>query len=92
MGDLGDLFDMFSQDGDNDKKQRNAQDPESDNNAGTTNTRTQLINKLKQNKTLLCTVIGVGILVLGTAGFFLIRYIGDHGTKGILDIVMPFIK
>jgi hypothetical protein len=92
MGDLGDLFDMFSQDGDGDKKQRNSQDPESNDKSGTNDTKTQILNKLKQNKVLLFTAIGVVTLVIGVVGYFLYGYISDHGIKGILDTIMPFIK
>jgi hypothetical protein len=92
MGDLGDLFDMFSRDGDDDKKQSNAQDNGTNEKAGATDTKTQIMNKLKQNKVILFTVVGIVILAVGTAGYFLISYINDHGFKRLLEIVAPFIQ
>jgi hypothetical protein len=92
MGDLGDLFDMFSQDGDQGKKQRNAQEPESSEKSSATDLKTRIISKIKQNKIILITTLGVVFLVVGIAGYFLFNYVNDHGIKGILDIVMPFIK
>ena len=92
MSDLGDLFDMFSQDGDEEKKQRNAQENGANDKAGATDTKTQIMNKVKQNKVILFTGVVFVILAAGTAGYFLIRYVGDHGIKSLLDIVAPFIQ
>jgi hypothetical protein len=92
MGDLGDIFDLFSQDDDNGKKQRNAQDPDSKDQPGATDTRTQITNKLKKNKMLLMATVGVIILVVGAIAYLLIGYLSDHGLKTIIDIIIPFIK
>jgi hypothetical protein len=91
MGDLGDIFDLFSQDGGDDKKQGN-KDPESKEKSNASDPKSIIINKLKQNKALLIATVGVGILVIGAVAYFTIGYIGDHGTKGILDTVLPLIK
>ena len=91
MSDLGDIFDMFSQDGDDNKKKPN-QDGESQNNANQTDQKTLIINKIIQNKALLFTLIGIGFLVIGAAIYFLTGYINDLGAKSIMDNGLPFIK
>jgi hypothetical protein len=90
VGDLGDIFDMFSQD--DEKKRRNGQDAESSEKSNATDPKSLIINKITKNKALLVTVIFVGILIVSAAAYFLINYIGDHGTKGIIDTIKPFIN
>jgi hypothetical protein len=89
MGDLGDIFDLFSQD--NDKKQRKGQEAESEGQPTETSLQSQVINKLVKNKALLVGALFAGVLLVGAAGYFLICYIGDNGVKGILDVIKPFI-
>jgi hypothetical protein len=91
MSDLGDIFDMFSQDGDDNKKKPN-QDAESQNNADQTDQKTLIINKIIRNKALLFTLIGIGFMVIGAAAYFLTGYINDLGAKSIMENVKPFIK
>jgi hypothetical protein len=91
MSDLGDIFDVFSQDDDDNKKKQN-QDAEAQNNFSQTDPKTLIINKIIQNKALLITLIYFGFVVIGAAAYFLTGYINDHGAKGIMDNVKPFIK
>jgi uncharacterized membrane protein len=90
MGDLGDIFDMFSQD--DEKKSRKAQDSESQVTTSETDPKSLIINKLTQNKGLLFTLIITGVLVIGIIIYFLVVFINSHGVKGIIDAIAPFIK
>jgi cell division protein FtsL len=90
MGDLGEIFDQFSQV--DEKKSRKAQDSESQGTTSETDTKSLLIKKLTQNKGLLITLIIAGILVIGIIIYFLAVFINSHGVKGINDTIAPFIK
>lgn len=90
MGDLGDIFDLFSQD--DEKKSRKSQDGESQGTISETDPKSLIINKIKQNKGLLITLIIAGVLIIGAIIYFLAVVINSQGAKGIFDAIAPFIK
>jgi hypothetical protein len=90
MGDLGDIFDLFSQD--DDKKSRKSQDGESQGTISETDPKSLIINKIKQNKGLLITLIIAGVLIIGAIIYFLAVVINSQGAKEIFDAIAPFIK
>jgi hypothetical protein len=90
MSDFGDIFDMFSNDGKENKKSRGqtgSQDEASGNNP-----MSLVMNKLSKNKPLLIATVVAGTVILGGVAFFLIKYIGTNGAKGIIDTIKPFLN
>jgi hypothetical protein len=90
MSDLGDIFDLFSQN--EDKKSRTSQEGESQGQTNDTDIKSLIINKLKQNKGLLITVIIAGILIIGLVIYFGWFLVNNYGAKGIIDAITPLIK
>jgi hypothetical protein len=90
MGEVGDIFDMFSNEDDDDKrtsKKNNAQDDASAN-----DWKSAVMGKLSKNKPLLMATVVAGIAILAGLAFFIVKYIGANGVKGIIDNVKPFLN
>jgi hypothetical protein len=93
MSDFGDIFDMFSRDDDSDKKkQSQQQNTQSQAKSDETDIKSLIINKLIKNKFLFATVSFVCLLIIGAIAYFIFNYVNDHGAKGIIDTVKPFIN
>jgi hypothetical protein len=90
VGDLSDIFDIFSNDDEENnrtRKQTGSQDEPS-----RSDLKTVVMNKLAKNKALLVATVVAGIAIVGMVTFFLIKYIGTNGTKGIAEGITPFLN
>jgi hypothetical protein len=89
MSDLGDIFDIFSNEGGNDSKsQQQTGMPKQ----AEKDTRSSIIGKFTRNKPLLITTVVVGLAILGIVGLFLFKYIGANGVSGIINFIKPFLN
>jgi hypothetical protein len=88
MSDLGDIFNMFSDEGNSKpRKQTASQDESSD-----IDPKSVIMKKLARNKPLLIATVVAGIAIICVVAFFLIKYIGVSGANGIIDGIKPFLN
>jgi hypothetical protein len=90
MGDFGDLIDMFSNNAD-ENNTKNKKDT-ANNGASGNDIKSQLLNKVTKNKTLLVSTIIAGTVIVGLVAFFVIKYIGTSGIKNISDGIKPLTE
>jgi hypothetical protein len=81
---------ICSKDDEENKKSRGQNG--SQNEASDHNPKSFVMNKLSKNKALLIATVVAGTLILAGVAFFLIKYIGSNGAKGIIDTIKPFLN
>jgi hypothetical protein len=88
MSDLGDIFNMFSdEENSKSRKQAASKDESSD-----TDPKSVIMKKLYRNKLLLIATVVAGIAIISVIAFFLIKYIDANGANGIIDGIKPFLN
>lgn len=92
MSELGDIFGMFSQNADRDKKKCQGQNAKSQDNSNAADPKSLIISKVLQTKTLLITLEVAGILIICTVSYFLFGYLNDLSVQGIIDNVKPYTQ
>jgi hypothetical protein len=86
MGDLSEIFDMFSGDDEDKSKERSGNSAD----AARSDPKAAASNWMKKNPLVTIAAVVVGLAVVVAVGVLVFKYVGTGGIKGAMDALKTF--